>query len=645
MSIRIRNCLPTRHNWLAILLGTLSLLGLYAISRYDFLLFHCLAEAFSIIIAIAVFAIFWNTRQFLENGVYLVIGFGCLFAGILDVIYIFGYKGMLVFPGADANIAIQAKTAAQWFVSLSCVCAFPFLRRKINQNLALSVYSGLLVLALGSIFYWRVFPDCYLEGVGQTRFESIGLVISCSAYLGAIGLLIGNRREFDRRVLKFLGATLVVFFLEDLASAVATDINGFAKTLAHLCQVVALYFVYKAFVEVGLRKPYDLLFRRQQQAEETLRQSEARYRLVVETIPQLAWRLSPDGLEVDCNRRWYEYTGQTPAQVNAHGWLAAVHPDDLFRVLEHAFRAAATKEPYELEYRLRRASDASYRWHLSRTVPVLGEDGQVTCWIGSNTDVEELKQAQEILKQAHDEQLQRHRSELAHVARLSMMGEMAASLAHELNQPLHAVKNYAYGSICRLAKSSEKDEEITVALEQIGKEASRAAEIIRRVTAFVQKREPRFSAAVMNGLVEEAVLFSMAELGRRHAKIALELAENLPAVMGDAIQIEQVIMNLVRNGLEAMDELPDDNRLLNIKTMRQGENMIQVDVRDCGKGIGGADLEKVFEPFFTTKPEGMGMGLAISRSIIQTHRGRLWATANPVRGCTFHFTVPIGNKD
>ena len=151
-----------------------------------------------------------------------------------------------------------------------------FLRRKVDQNLALCVYTALLALALGSIFYWRVFPDCYVEGVGQTPFERLGLVISCSAYLAAVGLLIGNRREFDNRVFQFLAATLIVFFVEDLASAVATDIDGFAKTLAHLCQVVALYFVYKAFVEVGLKKPYDLLFRRQQQSAEEKLEMERR---------------------------------------------------------------------------------------------------------------------------------------------------------------------------------------------------------------------------------------------------------------------------------------------------------------------------------------------------------------------------------
>ena len=160
---------------------------------------------------------------------------------------------------------------------------------------------------------------------------------------------------------------------------------------------------------------------------------------------------------------------------------------------EQVLHAANAREPYEVEYRLRRASDGSYRWHLARAIPALGEDGQVICWFGSATDIEDLKQAQELLKQAHDEQLQRHRAELAHVARLSMMGEMAASLAHELNQPLHAVKNYASGSLMRLLKTPQRDEELVAALEQISEEANRAAEIVRRVRGFVQKREPRFS--------------------------------------------------------------------------------------------------------------------------------------------------------
>ena len=179
MSRQIR--LP--RNWLANLLGIAALVGLYTISRYNFLLFHCLAEAFSIIIAIAVFAIFWNSRELLANGFYLVIGLGCLFAGLFDLIYIFAYPGMSVFPEADGNLALQGKTVAQWYVSLSSLAGLFFLRRKVDVNSALLVYSGMTALALAAIFHFHAFPDCYREGTGFTPFARIGFVISCSAYL------------------------------------------------------------------------------------------------------------------------------------------------------------------------------------------------------------------------------------------------------------------------------------------------------------------------------------------------------------------------------------------------------------------------------------------------------------------------------
>ena len=258
-------------------------------------------------------------------------------------------------------------------------------------------------------------------------------------------------------------------------------------------------------------------------------------------------------------------------------------------------------------------------------------------------DIARRKQVEADLH-ASQEQLQIHQLELAHMSRLSIMGEMAASLAHELNQPLHAAKNYARGSIRRLLKNPDHDPELMTILERISGEADRAAEILRRVRDFVAKTGPHVSLISVNDLIQEAVPIIDLERGRVRARIVCELAADIGPVRADPIQIEQVVVNLARNGLESMHAAPEEQRVLRIGTRRCDGQAVEVFVRDRGKGLSEQEMAKVFEPFFTTKPEGMGMGLAISRSIIQGHEGRLWVSANDDCGCTFHFTLPVAQE-
>jgi signal transduction histidine kinase len=255
-------------------------------------------------------------------------------------------------------------------------------------------------------------------------------------------------------------------------------------------------------------------------------------------------------------------------------------------------------------------------------------------------DIARRKKVERDLRRSQ-EQLQVHQNEFAHVSRLNVMGEMVASLAHELNQPLYAAKNYARGSIHRLHKNSNQDGELLTALQRISDEADRAAEILRRVRDFVQKSGPRESRFSINDLVRDAVALSNLVPKQVRAGMVCELDADLPPVTADPVQIEQVIVNLARNGVESMQDMPEENRILNIGTRRSDECHLEVFVRDCGRGIGEENKRRVFEPFFTTKSEGMGMGLAISRSIIERHEGRLWVTENEDRGCTFHFTLPF----
>jgi signal transduction histidine kinase len=235
--------------------------------------------------------------------------------------------------------------------------------------------------------------------------------------------------------------------------------------------------------------------------------------------------------------------------------------------------------------------------------------------------------------------LQRHQAELAHVLRVSAMGEMAAQLAHELTQPLGAIANYAAGSRRRLEASAEPPSEIIDVIDQISREALRAGAIIRRLREFLQKSEPRRAPVDVNGLVREVVELVEGEVRERGVDVDLILHPALPMVEADAVEIEQVLVNLTRNALEAMQLTNGAAPTLSIETRING-SAVEVFVRDTGPGFGEGAQQAIFEPFYTTKPGGLGMGLAICRTIIELHRGTLTASSGP-GGATFRFTLPV----
>jgi signal transduction histidine kinase len=242
-------------------------------------------------------------------------------------------------------------------------------------------------------------------------------------------------------------------------------------------------------------------------------------------------------------------------------------------------------------------------------------------------------------KRMHDE-VQRHRDELAHVGRVSMIGEMATSLAHELNQPLAVISGCAQLCLKGLRSGVESQERLLDAVEQTAEQAERATKIVRRVRDFIHKEEPRKERVDINTAIRdiEALLHSDA---REHGvDIQLDLAKFMLPVSADPIQLQQVVLNLAHNGIEAMEDSEADTRRLSIRTHSHRNGAIEVAVRDQGHGIPAESLDQLFDPFFTTKPHGLGMGLSISRSIIEAHGGRLWVTSDRKNGTTFHFTLP-----
>ena len=249
----------------------------------------------------------------------------------------------------------------------------------------------------------------------------------------------------------------------------------------------------------------------------------------------------------------------------------------------------------------------------------------------------ELKQANEVLRE--------RQTELAHVTRVMTLGELTASVAHEVNQPLAAIVTNANACLRWLGGSQPNFVEARHAVERIIKDSYRASDVISHVRSLVKKAPPRNDLVDLNEVILEVLALAQTEARRNRVSLKHELAKNLPQVLGDRVQLQQVVLNLIMNGLEAISKTGQGERELLISSSKDEANNVNVAVRDYGEGLDPANVERVFDAFFTTKPDGMGMGLAISRTIIESHGGRLWATSNSPRGAVFQFMLPVASEN
>lgn len=274
---------------------------------------------------------------------------------------------------------------------------------------------------------------------------------------------------------------------------------------------------------------------------------------------------------------------------------------------------------------------ARKRWYLFRARPLSWVDGRAVRLMVA-TDITERKQAEELTRQQQEK--------LRLTSHLITVGEMASTLAHEINQPLAAIANYNMGCVRRLRAGSWDAQELLAAMEKAGTQAERAGRIIRRVRELVRKREPQLVDCDINGVIANAASLIEINAEKNNVRLKLDLASELPMVHADEIMLEQAILNITRNGIESMQQTPAGERELTIRSRLNPGGAIEVEIADTGCGVPEALIENRFESFFTTKPDGMGMGLGIARSIMELHNGRLWATRNSGRGSTFHLTLP-----
>ena len=492
-------------------------------------------------------------------------------------------------------------------------------------------------------------------------------------------------------------------------------------------------------------------------AEEALAASERNLKLIIDTIPALAWSARPDGSAEFFNQHYLDFIGLSAEQASGWGWTSAVHPEDVNGLAATWQRIMTSEAPGETEARLRR-HDGEYRWFLLRANPQRDEEGNIVNWRGINTDIEDRKLAEVELRRAYDsfadaqrlsktgsfitdlvgddhnwskeayrifefdpatkvtvqrirdiihpddrpsfesviargmsgvdvsfafriatacgtvkhvrgvahvieqiegrpmfvgalqdvtenmvseEALSRARSDLAHVARVTTVSALTASIAHEVNQPLSGIITNASSCLRMLAADPPDIDGARETARRTIRDGNRASEVITRLRALFSKKEFTVELLDLNEATREVVALSLSDLQRNRVVLQSELADDLPTINGDRVQLQQVVLNLLRNASDAMVGVDDRPRQLLIRTERENADRVRLTVRDAGVGLDGQSMDKCFNAFYTTKSGGMGIGLSVSRSIVERHHGRLWAEPNDGPGVTFSFSIPL----
>lgn len=373
-------------------------------------------------------------------------------------------------------------------------------------------------------------------------------------------------------------------------------------------------------------------------AQQALRESESALFQLVETLPALIYCADPDGKPIYRSRQLSEFLGFGLDDKDDEGRArlastldAIIHPDDLVKVQEKYGHSLATGKPYAFRHRLRRF-DGEYRWVETRAAPMRNAEGAIVQWNGVCIDINSEVRTQE--------ELHRAREGFARASQAATLAELSASIAHEVNQPIAAVVANSHACQRWLTANPPNLERAQKTVERITRDANSAADVVNRIRAlFKQSTDTRVSTA-LGGIINETLDILAEEAARRRVSIDREIEGDLPSLALDRVQIQQALINLLRNGIEAM-EATTGSRVLSLAVRKTGD-VVQTVISDRGPGVDVPD--RIFEPFFTTKEHGMGMGLAICRSIVESHGGRLWAERNEPHGAKFIFTLPIDMK-
>ena len=641
-----------RWRMVSVLVGTLVFLGLYAARLYNYLLFHSLAEAFSVVVACSIFLVAWNARRSQDNHYFLFVGIAYLFSGVVDLVHMLGYKGMGVFPGYDANLPTQLWIGARYLQAISLLIAPRFAGGSLNPKAALAGYAVAVFLLFASVFA-GVFPDCFLPGAGLTPFKVYSEYAICAILLASIFLLFAKREHFERDVFRTMALSVAVAVGSEFLFTLYRDVYGFYNLAGHYLKILSFYLVYRAVIGIDLARWFEWNRLLQQELEERKRaqeearaakeglerrvaertaelaESESRFRVLVERSP-VGIFIVRDGRVVFRNPEQARLFGAMPETFEFRGFRD-VHPEDASKFGELVDSISSGGDPArEIDLRFYPFGTSSegvdMRWVHATTSPV--EYGGKKAVLVSMSDITRLKEMeyQFLVRE-----------------KMASLGHVAAGIAHEIRNPLSGI-NIHLSALERALEEAdgldgENREQAAGILRQIQGASRRIEIVIKKVMDFVRPTAVPAGPADINQAIENAIDFTAVAIRKRGITLDRSGLESLPKCTADRSLLLQVIINLITNAAEAMEETQGAKVIGVSSTVRDGRVVIRVS--DSGPGVPPALRSKIFDPFFTTRKNGYGIGLSFSRRVIADHRGLLTVDASRWGGAEFRIDIPL----
>ncbi|MGA8181573.1 MAG: MASE3 domain-containing protein [Desulfobacterales bacterium] len=668
--------------WVKVTAWMVIIVGLYLTTLYDYLLFHSLVEIFSVLIAFGIFAIAWNCRRFIENTYFLFLGIAYLFVGGLDLIHALAYKGMGVFSGYQTNLPTQLWISARYMESISLLIAPTFIVRNIRKRFIFIAYILAASLILTSIFYWHIFPACFVEGLGLTMFKKVSeYVISC-ILIGAIVFMFKHKTDFDGHIFRLLIASILVTIGSELSFTFYISAYGFSNLAGHFLKAISFYLVYKAIIESSLVRPYSLIFRTLKQreedlshfnlelekrveqrtvalqkeindrkhAQEELLRSRAMLQSVFDGISEPLFLLDKNLTIKILNKSAHEYYGTEGRDVLEKpcyiAFLKRSNP------CEECIIASAVSEGRHGDFE--RTSFMKPE-RLERVViyPVKKKLGRNGLFIIRISDITESKMLERRLIQNE---------------KMASLGVLISGIAHEINNPNNYISvnipilrdylNVVMPIIDEYAQKhpdleimhmtyAEFREDIFELLDNVQHGSRQIKSIVRDLKGFSKLDNPKKIEKIdLKPLIDKVISFCRAKLERHVKTFKIQIPGHLPEARVESQLLEQILINLLINAAQAFDQPVDDNSMVNLSvSMDDGkENRLIIEVSDNGKGMDEGTMAKIFDPFFTTKSleGGTGLGMYIVHNLVEKLDGEIEVDSRLGQGTHFKVILDTG---